>query len=66
MSVVYGSADSFVDSEWTAAAVERACALGDHIVWRREENKGHLDLDSSDQTDWLSDRFTTDTTESDC
>ncbi len=57
MSVVYGSADTFIDADWTTSALAKACGLGGNIVWRLEEGKGHLDVSSDDQLGWLLDRF---------
>lgn len=57
ISVVYGDNDAYLDHEWTTQAVQRACAMGGMVSSRLESGKGHLDVDTSDQAQWLEDRF---------
>jgi hypothetical protein len=66
LSVVYGTADTYIDADWTTAALQRACALGGAVQWRMEQGKGHLDLVASDQADWLTDRFAGKAVQSNC
>lgn len=57
LSVWYGGADTYIDADWTAAAIARACALGGTVVWHYEADKGHADADVAEQVQWISDRF---------
>jgi dienelactone hydrolase len=57
MSIVYGGKDTYIDPEWTTAAIARACALGGTLQWRLEPDKGHGDIDADDQLQWLGERF---------
>ena len=41
MFVAYGAQDDIVLPQWTAAGVERACALGDSIVAQEQPEQGH-------------------------
>jgi hypothetical protein len=66
LSIVYGADDTYIDPPWTTAAIARACALGGNIVWRLEKDRGHADIDQSDQPDWLGDRFAGKPVTSDC
>lgn len=66
MSVVYGGDDAYVDHAWTDSAVARACALGGMVNWRLESGKGHLDVETSDQAQWLADRFAGKAVSHDC
>ena len=55
--VWYGGADTFIDPQWTADAIQRACALGGTVVVQFEADKGHGEANYFDQLQWLSDRF---------
>lgn len=57
LSVVYGTADTYIDPEWTTRAIAEACARGGTLLWRLEDGKGHADVDAADQIGWLVDRF---------
>jgi hypothetical protein len=57
LSIVYGTADQYVDEQWTTDAITRACALGDSMNFRLQPEKGHADLDWIGQLYWLRDRF---------
>jgi hypothetical protein len=57
MSIVYGGKDTYIDPEWTTAAIARACALGGTLQWRLEPDKGHGDVDGADQLQWLGGLF---------
>jgi hypothetical protein len=57
LSVVYGTADTYIDAQWTTDAINRACALGDSMNIRLQPDKGHADLDWIGQLYWLHDRF---------
>lgn len=66
LSVVYGDNDAYLDHEWTTQAVQRACASGGMVNSRLESGKGHLDVDASDQAQWLEDRFAGKAVSRDC
>jgi hypothetical protein len=57
LSVTFGGKDSFIDAQWTADAIARACALGGTVVWHLQPDKGHGDVDIESQPGWLADRF---------
>ena len=57
LSVVYGDRDTFIDYEWTADAIARACAMGGVVDWTVAEGKGHGDIDITAQLAWVADRF---------
>lgn len=57
MSVVYGGKDTFLDPEWTKAAIARACSLGGTVVWNFQPDGGHGDIDGPGQLRWLAERF---------
>jgi hypothetical protein len=42
---------------WTAEAVKRACAMGATVVTVFEKDKGHGEINYTDQFQWLNDRF---------
>ncbi|WP_285188029.1 lipase family protein [Rhodococcus sp. MEB041] len=58
MFVGYGELDRLALPEWTVAAVQRACALGDTIELREAPGQGHgiLNLGSA-PAEWLDGRF---------
>lgn len=66
LSVVYGTADLYIDSEWTADAISRACALGNLMKVRLQPNRGHADLDWINELYWLRDRFENKPLTNDC
>jgi hypothetical protein len=58
MQVFYAGKDEYVEPEWTRAAIERACKLGDTIEAGFEPDKGHGDIDPGDAyLQWLGHRF---------
>jgi alpha-beta hydrolase superfamily lysophospholipase len=58
MLVVYGGKDTYIESEWTKNAIERACELGDQIYAVFEPDKGHSDVDAGDLPEqWLGERL---------
>ncbi|OKH77945.1 hypothetical protein EB75_28750, partial [Mycobacterium sp. ST-F2] len=57
MLVLYGGKDTYINSEWTRAAIQRACAMGTIIESDFQEGKGHGDVDSSAYLEWLGKRF---------
>ncbi|MGU3500203.1 lipase family protein [Mycobacterium sp. C31M] len=66
MSVWYGGADTLVDAEWTAAAIERACALGGTVTVQYEPDKGHAEVDLVSQLNWMATRFADQPVRNDC
>lgn len=66
LSVVYGTADTYIDPQWTTHALAAACARGGIVVWRLENGKGHADIDANDQVSWLADRFLGKSPANDC
>jgi hypothetical protein len=57
LSVIYGGRDTFIDADWTTAAIKRACAMGGTVASRLQPEKGHGGVDVTDQFAWLVDRF---------
>jgi len=58
MYLAYGDQDQIINSEWTTAAIGRACRLGDVIDSEIVHGKGHTNVGRSGQEiDWLKDRF---------
>jgi pimeloyl-ACP methyl ester carboxylesterase len=55
--VEFGAEDTYIDPEWTVAAIKRACALGGSVTWHEEPNAGHADIDWTSALAWLDDRF---------
>lgn len=53
----FGGRDTFIDPEWTVAAIERACALGGVVNWHEDPAAGHGDVEWTDGLRWLDDRF---------
>lgn len=66
MSVWYGGADTLVDAAWTAAAIERACALGGTVTVQFEPDKGHAEVDLVSQLNWMATRFADQPVRNDC
>ncbi|MGB2920571.1 MAG: lipase family protein [Mycobacterium sp.] len=57
MQIYYGGEDTYINPEWTAAAISRACAMGDTIEAFFQEDRGHGDIDGSAYLGWLGERF---------
>lgn len=57
MLVIYAGRDEFIPVEATRSAVERACALGDHIEVIFQPDRTHGDVDFTGYVEWLTDRF---------
>ena len=57
LSVWYGAKDTFIDGEWTTAALKKACASGGVITIELDPNKGHSQADINKQLVWVADRF---------
>jgi alpha-beta hydrolase superfamily lysophospholipase len=55
--VEFGAKDTFIDPEWTVAAIKRACALGGNVSWHEDPDAGHGDVDWAGALAWLDDRF---------
>lgn len=55
--VYYGGKDPYIDAEWTAAAIQRACALGGDITIRYDPAGGHNPTDALEAVQWTTDRF---------
>lgn len=55
--VEFGGRDTFVDPQWTVAAIERACALGGIVNWHEDPAAGHGDVEWVNGLRWLDDRF---------
>jgi Secretory lipase len=66
LSVSYGGKDTLIDAPWTAAAIERACALGGTITIDFEPDKGHGGADIAAQVHWMTDRFAGKPVTNDC
>jgi len=66
LSVVYGTSDKFVDYQWTERAIDRACDLGGTVLVTAESGKGHADLDTLSQLEWLRGRFAGESVENGC
>ncbi|SNT01138.1 lipase family protein [Rhodococcoides kyotonense] len=66
MLVVYGDADTYIDAEWTDAALDKACGLGDVIAIDRQPGKGHGDVDGDAVNRWIGERFAGEPAVDDC
>lgn len=55
--VEFGAKDTFIDPEWTRAAIRQACALGGVVNWREDPDAGHGDVEWANGLRWLDDRF---------
>lgn len=64
--VWYGGKDPFIDAEWTAAALERACAMGGEITIDYEPEGGHNPPDATELVTWMADRFEGKPARNDC
>lgn len=66
LSVWYGGADTLVDAAWTAAAIQRACAMGGTVTVQFEPGKGHAGVDLASQLDWMTKIFADQPVRNDC
>lgn len=66
LMVWYGGADVYIDAEWTTAAIHRACGLGGTLVWTFEQDKGHGEVDWTDEFKWIAERFADKPVTNDC
>jgi alpha-beta hydrolase superfamily lysophospholipase len=57
MQIFYGGEDTYIDHEWTTAAIQRACDMGDTIEAIYQPDKGHGDVDGNAYVQWLGERF---------
>lgn len=57
MLVIYGGSDTYVNFEWTRAAIEEACQLGSIVAAVFQPDRGHNDLDPSQFSGYLMARF---------
>ena len=64
--VAYGGKDSFIDPQWTAAALARACRRGGTIQARFDPEGTHGSVRVDDLVVWLADRFAGKPATSDC
>ncbi|MET0898413.1 MAG: lipase family protein [Mycobacterium sp.] len=54
---IYGGTDSLVLPEWTTAAIERACAIGDNVTEVLIPEQGHSVEAGPTDDRWIADRF---------
>ena len=66
LSVAYGGKDTFIDHQWTADAIQRACALGDTLDIRFGPDYKHSEADFPAEVTWLADRFAGKPAHNDC
>ena len=65
--VGYGDADQIINPAWTAAAVRRACAMGDTVSVSVAKGKGHTNTGLTPSAiSWIGDRFAGDPAPSTC
>jgi pimeloyl-ACP methyl ester carboxylesterase len=64
--VWYGGKDPFIDAEWTAAAIRRACALGGIVTIKFDPNGGHNPPTGMQLIKWMEDRFAGKPAANDC
>ena len=64
--VFYGGKDPFIDSAWTAAALERACALGGVVTIEFDPNGGHNPANALNLIGWMGERFKGEPVQNDC
>jgi pimeloyl-ACP methyl ester carboxylesterase len=64
--VWYGGQDVFIDAAWTAAGIQRACALGGSITIDFDPNGGHNPATGQAVLDWITDRFAGKPATNDC
>jgi pimeloyl-ACP methyl ester carboxylesterase len=55
--VFYGGQDPYIDSAWTAGAIERACARGGVVTIHYDPTAGHNPANALSMIDWMADRF---------
>lgn len=55
--VEFGGKDTFIDPDWTIAAIKRACALGGNVSWHEDPAAGHGDVEWGGALAWLDARF---------
>lgn len=56
--VEHGGLDTFIDTAWTRAAVQRQCAEGGSVTYRIDPDRGHGDVPTDAALRWLGERFT--------
>ena len=64
--VWYGGKDPYIDSEWTKAAVKRACEMGGTITIAFDPKGGHLPPEALMFADWIAQRFAGEQAPNDC
>jgi pimeloyl-ACP methyl ester carboxylesterase len=64
--VWYGGQDVFIDAAWTAAGIQRACALGGSITIDFDPNGGHNPATGTAVLNWITDRFAGKPATNDC
>lgn len=57
MFIVYSGQDTFIPPQATAAAIARACAMGDTVMTIFQPDKGHGDVDGTAYLEWLGGRL---------
>jgi len=57
MLIIYGDRDTYIDPNSTAAAIQRACAMGSWVAAVIQPDRGHTDVDPSEFSGWLMARF---------
>jgi pimeloyl-ACP methyl ester carboxylesterase len=57
LSVAYGGKDTFIDQQWTADAIARACALGGTLDIDFGPEYKHSEANFPAEIAWLADRF---------
>jgi hypothetical protein len=55
--VEFAGKDTFIDPQWTRAAIKRACVLGGNVSWHEDPKAGHGDVEWTASLAWLDDRF---------
>jgi pimeloyl-ACP methyl ester carboxylesterase len=53
IAVVYGTQDTLVNEAWFERALDRGCAMGNHLEIEKKIGQGHSDLDSAFGLPWL-------------
>lgn len=64
--VFYGGKDPYIDSSWTAAAIDRACAMGGTVTVQFDPEGGHNPANALSMIDWMADRFDGEPAPDDC
>lgn len=57
MLVIYGGSDTYVNFQWTRAAIERACRMGSRVAAVFQPDRGHNDVDPSAFSGYMMARF---------